>query len=62
MASFLNKARHSRCYFCHRIGASEASYRDICIRHQLLISLRLFVLVARRMRFRRMGSIVRWWR
>jgi hypothetical protein len=61
MANLLNKARHSRCYFCHRVGASEAYDRDICVRHQLLISLRFLILLARRMRFRGLWRIVRWW-
>lgn len=48
-----NKASdRRRCYFCHRgMGASKAYYSGICIRHQILISLRLFVLLASRGRF-----------
>jgi hypothetical protein len=61
MASFLlSKAHQHRCYFCHRVGASEAYHSDICIRHQLLISLRLFVLLARRGRFGKLWRFVKW--
>ena len=40
---------------------SEARYRDICFRHQLLISLRLLVLLAGKMRLSSLYQIVRWW-
>jgi hypothetical protein len=61
MASFLlNEAHQRRCYFCCRIGASEAYHSDICIRHQLCISLRLFVLLARSGRFGKLGRVVKW--
>ncbi len=61
MVGFLYKAhQHSKCYFCRRIGASEAYYSTICIRHQLLISLRLFVLLARRGRFGKLWRVVKW--
>ena len=49
-----------RCYFCHRIGASEAYSTGICLRHQLLISLRLFILLARHGRFGKVWRIVTW--
>ncbi len=52
--------RQRRCYFCHRVGASEAYYSNICIRHQLLISLRLFVLLARSGRFGKFWRVVKW--
>jgi hypothetical protein len=60
MVGFLDKAcQRSRCYFCHQVGAGEAYYSDICIRHQLLISLRLFVLLARRGRFGKVWRFVK---
>ena len=40
---------------------SEARYGDICFRHQLLISLRLVALLARKMRLSSLYQIVRWW-
>ena len=60
MASLLNKACQRRCYFCHQVGASEAYYSGICVRHQLLISLRLFVLLARSGRFGKLWRVVTW--
>jgi len=60
MASLLNKARQCRCYFCHQVGTSEACHADICIRHQAQISLRLFVLLARRGRFGKLWRVVKW--
>ena len=42
---------------------SEARYRDICLRHQFLISLRLLVLPSvRKMRLSSLWQIVRWWK
>jgi hypothetical protein len=52
--------RQRRCYFCHQGGASEASSSDICFRHQTLISLRLFVLLARSGRFGKFWRVVKW--
>lgn len=60
MASLLNKARQRRCYFCYQASMGEARYADICIRHQLCISLRLFVLLARRGRFGKLWKVVTW--
>ena len=62
MARFLHKARRRRCYFCRQVGPGEAYHSDICLRHQALISLRLFVLLARRGRFGKCWQIVRWGR
>jgi hypothetical protein len=61
MVSLLSKTRHcSRCYFCSHVGPGEAYYCDICIRHQLRISLRLFVLLARSGRFGKLWRVVTW--
>ncbi len=61
MAGLLSKTRHrSSCYFCHQLGASEAYHTNICIRHQVLISLRLFVLLARSGRFGKVWKMVKW--
>lgn len=60
MASLLHTARQHRCYFCHPVGASEAYESSICIRHQLLISLRLLVLLVRRGRFGKLWRVVKW--
>ena len=54
--------RQRRCYFCHHVSMSEATYADICIRHRILISLRLLYLVARSRRLGRLQRIARWWR
>lgn len=54
--------RQRRCYFCHQVSMSEATYADICLRHQLLISLRLAVLLVRTRRLRNLWQIVRWWK
>lgn len=51
---------HRRCYCCHSVSASEAYASDICFRHQLRISLRLFVLLVRRGRFRKLWRVVTW--
>jgi hypothetical protein len=58
MAGFLSNACQRRCYFCHQVGVSGA-YSNICIHHQLLISLRLFVLLARRGRFGKLWRFVK---
>ena len=60
MASLLNKARQRRCYFCHQVGASEAYYSNICIRHQAQISLRLKILLASSGRFGKLWRVVTW--
>ena len=60
MASLLNKVRQRRCYFCHQVGPGEAYYSNICIRHHIRISLKLFVLLARRGRFGKLWRVVRW--
>ena len=59
MVSFLNNAYRHRCYFCHQASMNEAYSTDICIRHQLLISIRLLVLLARAGRFGQFWKIVR---
>jgi len=42
---------------------SEARYTDICLRHQLLISLRLLALpFVRKTRLSTLWQIVRWWK
>jgi hypothetical protein len=51
----------SRCYFCHQVGMGEATYAGICIRHRILISLRLLFLVARSRRLGKLRRIARWW-
>jgi hypothetical protein len=58
--NILNYIRRRRCYFCQEVGASDAYYNDICIRHQFLISLRLFVLLARCGRFGKLWRVVKW--
>ncbi len=60
MVRLLNNAPQRRCFFCHQVGASEASYNDICTRHHLLISLRLLILLARRGRFGKLWRFVKW--
>lgn len=60
MVDLFSKAgQRSSCYFCHQVGGSNAYYSNICIRHQLLISLRLFVLLARSGRFGKLWRIVK---
>ena len=60
MASLLSKACRRRCYFCRQVGPGEAYHSDICLRHQALIPLRLFVLLARRGRFGKLWRFVKW--
>ena len=61
MVGFFSKTgQRGRCYFCHQAGVSEACYSNICIRHQALISLRLFILLARSGRFSKLWRIVKW--
>ncbi len=60
MASLLSKAYRRRCYFCRHVGPDEAYHSDICLRHQALISLRLFVLLARCGRFGKLWRFVKW--
>jgi hypothetical protein len=56
------KRQHSRCYFCRQAGMGEATYANICPRHQLLISLRLLALLfVRKTRLSNLWKIVRWW-
>ena len=57
-----NKSHTRRCSFCYQVGASEATYADICFRHQLLISLRLIVVFVRNRRFIRLCRLLRWWK
>jgi hypothetical protein len=44
----------------------EATYTNICIRHQLFISLRVLILLARKIRLNNLWKIVRkivrWWK
>lgn len=61
MTVLFRKARQRRCYFCRQVGASEAYYSDICVRHQIRISLRLFMLLARQGRFGRVWRMMGWW-
>ena len=56
----LKHSSRRRCYFCQQASASEAYSTNICLRHQLLISLRLFILLARRGRFGKLWRIVKW--
>ena len=49
-----------RCYFCHQASVNEAYSTDICLRHQLLISFRLLVLLARSGRFGKLWRVVKW--
>ena len=58
----MSKHQQDRCYFCHQVGLSEATYSNICFRHRILISLRLLFLVARSRRPGRLRGIARWWR
>lgn len=61
MASLLSKTRHrSSCYFCSHVSPGEAYHSGICIRHQLRISLRLFVRLARSGRFGKLWRVVTW--
>ncbi len=60
MASLLSKERQRGCYFCHQASMGEARYEDICIRHQIRISLRLLALLARRGRFGKLWRAVKW--
>ncbi len=56
MARFLKRG----CYFCRHVGSGEAYYSNICIRHQVLISLQLLLLLARRGRFGKFWRMVKW--
>lgn len=58
---FLRRSSHRRCYFCHDVEARDASYRGICLWHQLRISFRLLLLLVRAGRLRSLWRIVRWW-
>ena len=59
----MSQRQHSRCYFCHQVDMNAATYENICLRHQLLISLRLLaLLVVRKMRLSTLWQIVRWWK
>jgi hypothetical protein len=58
MMKLLNFYRRRRCYFCAQVSASEAYAADICLRHQLLISFRLLVLLARAGRFGQFWKVV----
>lgn len=59
---WLLQRRPNHCYLCHQVALRDAYYSEICCKHQLLISWRLFWLTARRRRlFRRMGRLLRWW-
>jgi hypothetical protein len=51
----------NRCYLCHKVALRDAIYSDICLRHQLLISLRLCWLTIRRRGTRGLGRLLRWW-
>ena len=51
-----------RCFFCQQASMGEARYEDICIRHQILLSLRLLLLVVRKIGVSRSWRIARWWR
>lgn len=48
-----------RCFFCAHVGASEAYSATVCLRHQLLISLRLLILLARHGRFVGLWKVVK---
>lgn len=50
-----------RWYYCRQAGPSEARYENICLRHQVLISLQFPVLVARKIDFHKLWRMVRWW-
>lgn len=56
--------RHpGECYFCRRTSISEARYADICIHHQILISLRLLILsFACERRVSSLWQMVRCWK
>lgn len=58
--NMLNHICRRRCYFCHQVGATEVYSTGICLRHQLLISLRLLILLARRGRFGKLWRVVKW--
>ena len=60
MASRLTHIHRRNCYFCHQAPANEAYSATVCLRHQLLISFRLLVLLARRGRFGKLWRIVTW--
>ncbi len=61
MVRFLsNIIPQRRCFFCHQVGESSATYGDICIRHHLLISLRFLILFVRRGRFGKFWRFVKW--
>ena len=53
--------RPNRCYLCQKVALRDAYYSEICFKHQLLISWRLFWLMHRRRLFRRIGRLLRWW-
>jgi len=58
---WLLQRKSNRCYLCHKVALRDAYYSEICFRHQLLISWRLFWLTIRRRIFRHMGRLLRWW-
>ncbi len=52
----------NRCYLCHNIALRDAIYSEMCWRHQLLISWRLFWFIMRSRRFSRgLWRLLRWW-
>ena len=59
---WLLQRKTKRCYMCHQVGLTDATYSEICWRHQLLISWRMFRLTARRRVSHRVARLWRWWR
>ena len=52
----------SRCYFCKKVPAAQAIYSDVCVRHQLLLTLKLLWMVFyRQRRFKSLMQLWRWW-
>ena len=60
MASLLSKTHQHRCLLCHQRGASEVASSTIRIRHQIVISFRLLVLLARAGRFGKFWRALTW--
>jgi hypothetical protein len=60
---WLLQHKSKRCYMCRQVGLAGATYSEICWRHQLLISWRMFRLMMRNRRFfHGLWRLLRWWR
>jgi hypothetical protein len=55
-----SRQRPRRCYLCYQVELNDALYRDICLRHQLLISWRMFWHRAGKGQWKGMWNVLRW--